>query len=105
MTYGAIAALIPVPVGSDWLGYRRIRARWVGYALAECPDALPWQRVVNAQGGISARSGHGPHIQRNLLEQEGVVINEHGRVDLRVCSWIPDQAWCAAHDLLEQALR
>ena len=105
MTYGAIAALIPVPVGSDWLGYRRIRARWVGYALADCPDALPWQRVVNAQGGISARSGHGPHIQRNLLEQEGVVTNEHGRVDLKACSWIPDPAWCAAHDLLEQALR
>jgi methylated-DNA-protein-cysteine methyltransferase-like protein len=99
MTYGAIASLIPVPPGSDWLGYRRIRARWVGYALADCDEDLPWHRVVNAQGGISLRRGHGPHIQRNLLRQEGVVFNERGRVDLRVYAWLPDRPRDAADDL------
>jgi methylated-DNA-protein-cysteine methyltransferase-like protein len=86
-TYGQIAARIPPPPGTDPLGYMRIRARWVGYALADCPDDVPWQRVVNAQGCVSTRPGHGPHVQRILLEEEGVVFGESGRVDLGSFGW------------------
>ena len=28
-------------------------ARMVGYAMAACPDDVPWQRVINAQGKVS----------------------------------------------------
>ncbi|MGH2621369.1 MAG: MGMT family protein, partial [Anaerolineales bacterium] len=42
MTYGGIAALIPPPPGTNWTGYARVRARWVGYAMAECPEDVPW---------------------------------------------------------------
>lgn len=100
ITYGAIAGLIPAPAGVDWLAYRRIRARWVGYALAACPDDLPWQRVVNSQGGVSRRPGHGPHAQRNLLEAEGVIFDEQGRIDLQVYGWEPPEAWRVSHGLL-----
>jgi methylated-DNA-protein-cysteine methyltransferase-like protein len=100
MTYGGIAALIPPPAGVDWDAYDHIKARWVGYALADCPESLPWQRVVNAQGRVSIRPGHGPHLQRNLLEAEGVIFDERGRLDLKRYAWEPTPAWLKQHGLL-----
>jgi alkylated DNA nucleotide flippase Atl1 len=48
---------------------------------------LPWHRVVNAQGGISARARVSSMLtQRILLEQEGVALRR-GRVVLRVHQW------------------
>ena len=90
-TYGDVARL--VGGGCD--------ARIVGYAMADLgkyPTRLPvpWQRVINAQGGISTR---GPR-QRQLLEAEGVTFNEKGRVDLARCRWRgPDPAFVAEHGL------
>lgn len=90
MTYGAIAALIPAPTGVATESYRRVRARWVGYALARCPEAIPWQRVVNAQGRVSRRPGHGPHEQRWLLRREGVRFVRGDRIPLEKYAWQPD---------------
>jgi methylated-DNA-protein-cysteine methyltransferase-like protein len=100
MTYGGIAECIPPPAGMDWVAYGRIRARWAGYALADCPDDIPWQRVVNAQGKISPRPGHGPHLQRLLLQEEGVVFRRTGGLDLERYLWRPDPDWRAARGLL-----
>ena len=97
MTYGQIAALIPPPPGVDVRGYEHVKARWVGYAMAECPEEVPWQRVVNARGRISLRRGEGPEVQRLLLVDEGVVVGEDGRIDLARHTWEPDQEWYAAH--------
>jgi methylated-DNA-protein-cysteine methyltransferase-like protein len=91
MTYGQIAGLIPPPQGIDLPAYARVRARWAGYALADCPEDIPWHRVVNAQGGISPRPGHGPHIQRILLEQEGVIFDGNNRLDLAAYGWNPQE--------------
>jgi len=100
-TYGRVAALIPPPSGTDVPGYERVKARWVGYAMAECPDDVPWQRVVNARGQVSQRPGEGPEVQRLLLMQEGVVFNEAGRIDLTAFGWEPLPEWYSAHpDLL-----
>ena len=100
-TYGRVAALIPPPSGTDVPGYERVKARWVGYAMAECPDNVPWQRVVNARGQVSQRPGEGPEVQRLLLMQEGVVFNEAGRIDLTAFGWEPLPEWYSAHpDLL-----
>ena len=101
MTYGQIAALIPPPPGVDLRGYEHVKARWVGYAMAECPEEVPWQRVVTARGRISLRPGEGPEVQRLLLSDEGVVVDEGGRIDLARHTWEPAQEWYAAHpDLL-----
>lgn len=63
-------------------------ARTVGWALRALPEGsdVPWQRVINAQGAISL-DPHGAAIQRALLESEGVVFDERGRVDLDVYGW------------------
>jgi methylated-DNA-protein-cysteine methyltransferase-like protein len=90
MTYGGIASKISKPTGIDPLSYRRIRARWVGYAMKSCPENMPWWRVVNKQGRISLRSGHGPHIQPELLRDEGVVFDNDGKISLDQYLWEPD---------------
>lgn len=101
MTYGRIAALIPPPSGIDPLAYIRIRARWAGYAMADCPDALPWHRVVNAKGQISQRHGHGPHVQRQLLQEEGIDVSPSGTVDLSSFLWEPEAHWLREQGLLD----
>jgi methylated-DNA-protein-cysteine methyltransferase-like protein len=70
------------------------RARLAGTALRETPEglAIPWQRVINAGGKVSHRSGLGVEegYQRHLLEEEGVVFNTSGRVDLERFGWDPE---------------
>ncbi|MDP9312818.1 MAG: MGMT family protein [Chloroflexota bacterium] len=74
-TYGTVGALVGCP------------ARVVGYALhhlrsVERPD-VPWQRVINARGGISTYGS----VQRELLEAEGVAFDPNGSVDLQRFGW------------------
>ena len=82
LNYGEVARLAGLPG----------RARLVGRALALAPKkrALPWHRVVNAQGKISfsADSVRGQR-QRALLEAEGVVFEDEV-IDLERFS--PEQA-------------
>jgi len=86
-TYGRIAELAAPPPGMDPAAYRAFGARWVGGAMAHCPEGVPWWRVINAQGRISAREG--AERQRDLLEGEGVEFDERGRVDLKRDGWPP----------------
>jgi methylated-DNA-protein-cysteine methyltransferase-like protein len=97
MTYGQIAALILPPPGVDPAQYLKLSPRWVGSAMAQCPDDVPWQRVINSQGKVSPRPGFGPTVQRKLLEQEGVVFDEHDRVDLKRYGWEPEADCLRAH--------
>ncbi len=83
--YGQIAKMIPPPAGVELETYAAFGARWVGGAMAACPDDVPWQRVINAKGEISARPG--ADRQRVLLEDEGVVFDEKGRIDLKKFGW------------------
>lgn len=97
MTYGQIASFIFPPGQMDVDQYRRLSPRWVGAAMADCPDDVPWQRVINSQGKVSARPGYGPLVQRSLLEQEGVPFDERERVDLDTYGWHPEAGWLRAH--------
>lgn len=85
-TYGQIAMLVGVPGGVMADNYRALGARWVGQAMVGCPVGVPWQRVINAQGKISL-SGSSAETQRQLLEEEGVIFDAHGRVDLKKYQW------------------
>ena len=86
-SYGQIAALIGPPSGMDPKSYLAFGARWVGGAMAACPEGVPWQRVINSQGKVSLRPGGGGSNQRQLLEAEGVTFDERDRVDLKVFAW------------------
>jgi methylated-DNA-protein-cysteine methyltransferase-like protein len=98
-TYGQIAAMIPPPGELNAGNYRSFGARWVGGAMAACPEDVPWQRVINSQGKISPRPG--AERQRQLLEQEGVQFDERQQVDFARYGWEgPPEAWLKGHGLL-----
>ncbi len=83
-TYGQIALMLPPPIGVDFDSYKAFSPRWVGGAMAACPDDVPWQRVINSQGKISERPG--AEKQRQLLEEEGIVFVKD-KVDLKKYGW------------------
>ncbi len=81
-TYGQVASLAGIP------GH----ARQVGYALNALPEGsrVPWHRVINAKGEVSPRSEPGiDSEQRPLLEAEGVLFDQNGRVSLARFQWRP----------------
>ena len=83
-SYGQIAMMIPIPNGIEFESYKAFSPRWVGGAMAACPDGVPWQRVINSQGKISEREG--AERQRILLEEEGVIFVKD-KVDMKKYGW------------------
>jgi methylated-DNA-protein-cysteine methyltransferase-like protein len=80
MSYGQIAGLLRRPLS----------ARAVGWAMRQCPESVPWQRVVNASGGISTEHLHEPRdLQRRLLEREGVRFGPDGTLPMARYRWAP----------------
>ena len=79
MSYGGVAAILGTPRA----------ARGVGQALQALPPdtKVPWWRVINRNAEISIRGGHGPILQRKLLEKEGVKFNRNGRTDWKKYGW------------------
>ena len=84
MTYGQVAILIE----------SRLSPRAVGWAMHGCPRGVPWQRVVNASGGMSTDRlpDMPPGLQRALLEAEGVAFRTNGTLDLARYRWVPPYA-------------
>lgn len=83
-SYGAVAAMAGQPRAARGVG-------WILHSLG--PDTeLPWWRVVNRTGGLSTRKLPGPagHLQRALLEKEGVVFDATDRVSDEAYWWRPD---------------
>jgi len=76
VSYGEIARLLGRPRA----------AREVGWAMRSCPDGLPWQRVVMADGSITG--GSFADIRRALLESEGIAFLPDGRVDMDAHRWL-----------------
>jgi len=86
-TYGQIALMTGLHRG----------ARTVGWALRALPDdcridgmRVPWHRVINALGAISARGtggGGGLGRQAAALRREGVAVSAGGRIDLGRYLW------------------
>lgn len=83
-SYGQIALMLPPPDGVDFEAYKAFAPRWVGGAMAACPEDVPWQRVINSQGKISERPGAAR--QRLLLEEEGIEFVKD-RVDMKKYGW------------------
>lgn len=105
-TYGHIASMIPPPSGVDEEDYARLGPVWVGKAMnavsSDGSSDVPWQRVINSQGGISLPEGSRAALeQRQRLENEGVKFERNGRVNLNSYGWDgPDADWLHENHLL-----
>lgn len=79
-TYGQVARLAG---NSRW-------SRVVGYALHQnpAPGIIPCHRVVNREGKVADSFVFGGGgVQRQMLENEGIVFDDNGRVDLSKYQW------------------
>ena len=79
MTYGQIAALCGQPRAARIVG---------GIAHFGNPD-LPWQRVINKSGGLASGYPGGRRGHKQVLDAEGVVINDEGQVPVEELIWWP----------------
>ncbi len=79
MTYGQLAALAGSAYAARIVG---------GIAHFGDPD-LPWQRVVNKQGGLASGYPGGRQGHRAALEAEGYVVDDNDRVDVSALLWWP----------------
>ncbi len=84
-TYGIIAAH-----ANNRAGARQV-AR-ILHSSSEKYD-LPWHRVVNREAKISLRRGSGYELQRQLLEEEGVIFDDRDRIDFTEYLWWPDSLY------------
>ena len=76
ISYGEIAKILGRPRA----------AREVGRAMRLCPDGLPWQRVVMADGSITG--GSFAEARRSLLESEDITFHPDGRVNMSTSRWL-----------------
>ena len=76
LSYGDIARIIGNPRA----------ARQVGWAMSNCPNDLPWQRVVMSDGTIAG--GNFAQLRKALLLDEDVPFLSDGRVDMKACRWV-----------------
>lgn len=82
MTYGQVAAYC----GAAWAAWE------VGQIAHTGPADLPWQRVVNKQGGLAAGwpgGGKAAHAER--LRADGVAVSEEYTIDIGKLLWNPSQ--------------
>jgi len=83
MTYGQLAAL----AGAPWAAWE------VGQIAHYGPSDLPWQRVVNKQGGLAAGyTPGGREAHKRDLEAEGVAVNADFKISVEDLLWWPPQA-------------
>ncbi len=89
-TYGWIGKAVGYPRG----------ARMIGWIMNESPHGIPAQRVINSKGELSGSWAFGtPDLMRQLLENEGIIFSQEGRVDLKRYGWDPTR------DLSEEELQ
>ena len=83
MTYGQLAAL----AGAAWAAWE------VGQLAHFGPSELPWQRVVNKQGGLArGYVPRGLEGHKLALEADGVRVSEEFKVDVDNLLWDPNQS-------------
>lgn len=78
-TYGDIAGVAGHPYA----------ARVVGTIAHNGPEWLPWHRLVNVKGGLAIGFPGGAEVQRQLLEQDGIVCSNGYVQNFSERRWIP----------------
>jgi methylated-DNA-protein-cysteine methyltransferase-like protein len=78
-TYGQVAAM----AGAAWAAWE------VGQIAHTGPANLPWQRVVNKQGGLAKGYPGGYEGHKEDLEKDGIEVNEEYRIEIDKLLWNP----------------
>jgi methylated-DNA-protein-cysteine methyltransferase-like protein len=74
-SYGQIAKMLDNPRG----------ARKVGWAMSNCPEGLPWWRVVMTDGSVTG--GSHAELRLTILMEEKIPFLPNGKVDMKKCMW------------------
>ena len=89
MGYGHIAAIIGSPRAARQVGFA-LGALPADRAQPDSPHVVPWWRVLRSNGQIALKGDPvRPHLQRALLEDEGIVIIDN-KVDMSIYGWFPE---------------
>lgn len=84
-TYGQVAELAGIPGGG--------RVAGAAMKTSKPADRLPWQRVIGKagknRGRIAIHDPVGAAVQRQLLDEEGVVVGDSGLIALDRYGWLP----------------
>lgn len=81
-SYGAIARVLGRPRN----------ARLVGYAMRVAHEAyppVPAHRVLNSSGSLTAKAAFGGSLMQQLLENEGIVVENDRVKNFRKVFWEP----------------
>ena len=89
MTYGQIAALCGNPLA----------ARIVGGIAHFGDPSLPWQRVVNKNGGLASGYPGGKNGHKTALEAEGVIVYDDYQISIEKLLWWPKGSTTLTHNL------
>lgn len=86
VSYGQVAAYVGTPRAARQVG-------WAMRSLQGAPD-FPWWRVLNNAGRITIKGNkfNSAQLQKELLEAEGVVINEQYELDMALYRFRPMEA-------------
>lgn len=79
MTYGQVAAL----AGAAWAAWE------VGQIAHTGPSDLPWQRIVNKNGGLAKGYPGGFEGHKKAILADGIAVNEDYRVNIEELLWWP----------------
>lgn len=80
-SYGAIAEFLA----------SRGSARMVGWAMNNCPEDVPAHRVVNRIGVLTGKHHFdGTNLMQQLLESEGVAVEDNQIVNFEQHFWKPE---------------
>jgi methylated-DNA-protein-cysteine methyltransferase related protein len=82
-SYGAIA---------EYLGSKG-GARFVGWAMNAChgDPEVPAHRVVNRAGVLTGKAFFGENLMQELLENEGLIIENDKIKNFKTVYWIPKE--------------
>lgn len=78
-SYGAIAKALE----------QARRSRMVGWAMNQSPEDVPAHRVVNSNGVLTGRQFFGGTRMQELLQAEGVLVNENKVANFKKVFWDP----------------
>ena len=82
-SYGAIAKYLGSPGAARMVG-------WAMNASHSSPENIPAQRVVNRIGMLSGKAHfQGPNLMQELLESEGIKVENNQVVDFEKHFWDP----------------